>query len=116
MRHRVHRHPSFLGCATLSLALTLSAPPCHAAGTSAEGAYGIMAAIDDESGRYEVRSRESNWVFAGKLGGAASDISVKDGQDRLGAFSELNFRWKDRVALRGSIRTYIDRPVLLFGR
>jgi hypothetical protein len=115
MRHRMHRHLSFLGCATLSLAWTLSAPPCHAAGTSVEGAHGIVATIDEESGRYEVRSREPSWVFAGKLGGAASDISVKDGQDRLGAFRELSFRWKDQVALRGSIRTYVDHPVLLFG-
>src|SRR6267143_4579032 len=115
MRHRVHRHLSFLGCATLSLALTLSALPCHAAGTSVESAHGIGATIDEESGHYEVRSSEPHWVFAGKLGGAASDITVKDGQDRLGAFRELNFRWKDQVALRGSIRTYVDRPVLLFG-
>jgi hypothetical protein len=115
MRHRVPRHLSFLGCATLSLAATLLAPPCDAAGAGVEGAHGIVATIDEESGRYEVRSGEPNWVFAGQLGGAASDISVKDGQDRLGAFRELSFRWRDRVALRGSIRTYIDRPVLLFG-
>src|SRR5207248_3334697 len=38
----------------------------------------------------------------------------KDGQDRLGAFRELGFRWRDRVGLRGSIRAYVDRPVLLF--
>jgi hypothetical protein len=103
------------GCATLSLALTLSALPCHAAGTSVEGAHGITATIDEESGRYEVRGKEPNWVFAGTLGAAASDISVKEGQDRLGAFRELSFRWRDRVALKGSIRTYVDRPVLLFG-
>jgi hypothetical protein len=115
MPHRVHRHLSFVGCAILSLAAPLLAPPCHAAGAGVEGAHGIVATIDEESGRYEVRSREPNWVFAGKLGGAASDISVKDGQDRLGAFRELSFRWRDRVALRGSIRTYVDRPVLLFG-
>jgi hypothetical protein len=115
MRHSVHPHPPFLGCATLSLALTLSALACQAAGTSLEGAHGITATIDQESGRYEVRSREPNWAFAGTLGAAASDISVKDGQDRLGAFRELSFRWRDRVALKGSIRTYVDRPVLLFG-
>ena len=115
MPQRVHRHLSFLGCTTLSLASTLLALPCHAAGAGVEGAHGIVATIDEESGRYEVRSREPNWVFAGKLGGAASDISVKDGQDRLGAFRELSFRWRERVALRGSIRTYVDRPVLLFG-
>ena len=103
------------GGATLSLALTLSSVPCHAAGTSVEGAHGIRATVDEESGRYEVRGEEPNWVFAGTLGAAASDISVKDGQDRLGAFRELSFRWRDRVALKGSIRTYVDRPVLLFG-
>src|SRR6267378_2651543 len=108
MCHRMYRHLSFLGCATLSLALTLSALPCHAAGTSVESAHGIGATIDEESGHYEVRSSEPHWVFAGKLGGAASDITVKDGQDRLGAFRELNFRWKDQVALRGSIRSYAN--------
>jgi hypothetical protein len=103
------------GCATLSVALTLSALPCHAAGTSVEGAHGTVVTMDEESGRYEVRGKEPNWVFAGTLGAAASDISVKEGQDRLGAFRELSFRWRDRVALKGSIRTYVDRPVLLFG-
>ena len=115
MQHSVHPHLPFLGCATLSLAVTLSALPCHAAATSVEGAHGIVATLDEQSGRYEVRSKEPNWVFAGTLGGAASDIGVKDGQDRLGAFRELSFRWRDRVALKGSIRTYVDRPVLLFG-
>src|SRR6195256_4944346 len=114
MRHCVHRHLSFLGCATLSLASTLLALPCHAAGTSVEGAHGITATIDEASGRYEVRGKEPNWVFAGTLGAAASDVSVQDGQDRLGAFRELSFRWRDGVALRGSIRTYVERPVLLF--
>src|SRR5882762_9881056 len=97
----------------LSLAF-LSVLPCHAAVTSVTGADGITATIDEQSARYEVRAKEPNWVFAGTLGAAASDVSVQDGQDRLGAFRELSFRWKDRVALRGSIRTYVERPVLLF--
>ncbi|HUE49343.1 MAG TPA: hypothetical protein VMO54_09080 [Steroidobacteraceae bacterium] len=98
----------------LSLAFALSVLPCHAAITSVTGADGIAATIDEQSGRYEVRAKEPNWVFAGTLGAAASDVSVQDGQDRLGAFRELSFRWRDRVALRGSIRTYVERPVLLF--
>jgi len=106
---------SFLRCAALCAALTLPALPGYAAGTGAQGPNGIVATIDEKSGRYEVRSNELKWVFAGNLGGAAADVSVKDGQDRLGAFRELSFRWRDRVALRGSIRTYVDRPVLLFG-
>src|ERR1700694_6202230 len=96
MRHSVHPHLPFLGCATLSLALTLSALPCHAARTSVEGAHGITATIDEESGRYEVRGKGPNWVFAGTLGAAASDITVKEGQDRLGAFREVRFGWRTR--------------------
>jgi hypothetical protein len=98
----------------LSLAFALSVLPCHAAITSVTGADGITATIDERSGRYEVRAKEPSWVFAGTLGAAAADVSVQDGQDRLGAFRELSFRWRDRVALKGSIRTYVDRAVLLF--
>ncbi|HZO23566.1 MAG TPA: hypothetical protein VFB37_13775 [Steroidobacteraceae bacterium] len=39
---------------------------------------------------------------------------AKDGRDPLGAFRELSFRWKHPAALRGSIRAYADRPVMLF--
>ena len=105
---------TFLQCAALSAALTLPAFPGYAAGSGVQGAHGIVATIDEESGRYEVRSNELEWVFAGELGGAAADVSVKDGQDRLGAFRELSFRWRQQVPLSGSIRTYVDRPVLLF--
>jgi hypothetical protein len=105
---------TFLQCAALSAALTLPAFPGYAAGSGVQGAHGIVATIDENSGRYEVRSNELEWVFAGELGGAAADVSVKDGQDRLGAFRELSFRWRDQVSLSGSIRTYLERPVLLF--
>src|SRR6266478_6360969 len=105
---------TFLRSAALSVALTLPALPGYAAGTGVQGSHGIVATIDEKSGRYEVRSNELKWVFAGKLGGAAGDVSVKDGQDRLGAFRELRFRWRDQVPLGGRIRTYVDRPVLLF--
>jgi hypothetical protein len=102
MRHRV-----------LSLAF-LSVLPCHAAITNVTGADGITATIDEQSGRYEVRGKEPDWVFAGTLGAAATEVGVKDGHDRLGAFRELSFRSRDRVALKASIRTYVERPVLLF--
>lgn len=100
--------------AALSLALTLSALPCHAADTSVEGAHGIVARIDAHTGRYELRSQELNWAFAGTLGAGASDVTIREGQDRLGAFHELGFHWRDQVALTGSIRTYVGRAVLLF--
>jgi hypothetical protein len=74
-----------------------------------------VATIDPESGRYEVRSRELNWAFSGGLGDAASNLSIKNGRDRLGAYRELRFSWRRPVPLNGSIRTYASRPVILFG-
>jgi len=101
--------------ALLLIALTLSALPCHAADRTIEGARGIVAAIDQKSGRYEVRSREFYWTFAGQLGDSASNLSIKNGRDRLGAYRELRFSWGRQGTLNGSIRTYVSRPVVLFG-
>src|SRR5438874_11796428 len=92
----------------------LAAIPGHSASKSVAGAAGLVAEIDAQSGRYEIRNQQAEWTFAGRLGGAAAEVVTKDGQDRMGAFRELGFRWRDRMGLRGSIRAYIDRPVLLF--
>jgi hypothetical protein len=100
---------------SLLVALTLSALPCHAAPPAIEGAHGIVATIDQKSGRYEIRSQELNWTFSGRLGDSASDVSVKNGRDRLGAYRELSFSWRHEAPLNGSIRTYINRAVVLFG-
>src|SRR5947207_7922369 len=107
-------HPALPRCVALSVASMLVALPGHAASESVAGASGLVAAIDAQSGRYEIRSQQAEWTFAGRLASAASQVVTKDGQDRLGAFRELGFRWRDRMGLRGSIRAYIDRPVLLF--
>jgi hypothetical protein len=100
--------------APLLIALTLSAVLCHAADQAIAGAHGIEAAINPASGRYQVRSRELHWTFTGQLGGSASNLSIKSGRDRLGAYRELSFSWRRQVPLNGSIRTYISRPVILF--
>jgi hypothetical protein len=106
---------SVLRRAPLLIALILSALACHAADHAIEGARGIVATIDQQSGRYEVRSRELNWTFAGQLGDSASNLSIKKGQDRLGAYRELSFSWRQPAPFNGSIRTYVSRPVVLFG-
>jgi hypothetical protein len=94
--------------------LTLFALPCHGVDQAIEGARGVVATMDPVSGRYEVRSRELNWAFIGQLGDAASNLSISNGEDPLGAYRELHFDWRARVPLRGTIRTYISRPVVLF--
>ncbi len=114
MGQNLHPRPALRRCAALSVTLTFAALSAHAASQSVVGPSGLVAAIELQSGRYEVRSEQANWTFAGRLGSAASDVVTKDGRDGLGAFRELSFRWRDRVALRGSIRAYVDRSVLLF--
>jgi hypothetical protein len=104
-----------LRCAPLLIALTAFALPCHAAAQTIEGARGIVATMDPDSGRYEVRSRELNWAFTGHLGDSASNLSITNGHDRLGAYRELRFSWRREVPLAGSIRTYLSRSVVLFG-
>jgi hypothetical protein len=80
-----------------------------------EGAQGIVASLDAASGRYEVRSSTLNGVFAGRLGGIPSQVSVRGGSDSGGTFRELTFDWNEQVSLTGSIRVYLTHPVLLFG-
>jgi hypothetical protein len=99
----------------LLAALILYAFPCHAADQSIEGAHGIVVTVDQASGRYEVRSGELNWTFTGQLGESASNLSIRNGEDVLGAYRELSFSWRRPVPLNGWIRTYLSRPVVLFG-
>jgi hypothetical protein len=105
---------SVLRRAASLVALMLAALPSHAARPVIEGARGVVATIDGESGHYEVRSRELNWAFSGQLGSAPSGVRVARGQDALGAYQELRFRWRQHSPLTGSIRTYPNRPVVLF--
>ena len=87
MRHRVHRHLSFLGCANTFARIDAVGASMPRGGYERGRRPRLVATVDDESGSYEVRSREPSWVFAGTLGGPASDIGVKDGQDRTWVLS-----------------------------
>jgi hypothetical protein len=97
----------------LAVLAVLAMPRGGAAQVSVEGADGIVAGIDAAAGRYEIRTDAFHWAFAGTLGAPASEVTKADGQDRLGAFHELSFRWHGAAALTGSIRTYRDRAVVL---
>ncbi len=92
----------------------LLAAPCGGEELAVDGAHGVRATLDAASGRYEVRSRELGWTFAGTLGAAVSEPSVHEGRDRLGSFHELQFRWQRPQPLEASIRAYADEPIVLF--
>jgi hypothetical protein len=103
-----------IGYQTLWLTWVLLALPCRAESLAVEGAHGLRATLDAASGRYEVRSRELGWTFAGTLAAPVSGLSVHAGRDRLGSYRELQFRWQRPLALEGRIRAYADQPLVLF--
>ena len=102
-----------LRCAVLVL-VTLAAPSARATPVTIEGARGTFADIDAAAGRYRVRSAVLGWTFAGTLPAAAASVTRRTGADRLGAYQELAFRWRDGAALAASIRTYRERAAVLF--
>lgn len=93
----------------------LLAAPCSAQTLAIDGARGLHATLDPASGRYELRSGDAAWVFAGTLGAAAvSQSRVRAGRDRLGPFHEIEFQWRLAGGVDAAIRTYDDQPVVLF--
>jgi hypothetical protein len=82
------------------------------AGLSIAGSRGITASLE-ASGRYEIRSEPLGWVFAGTLESAPLELKRQEGRDGSGAYQELSFRWRSGALLRGSIRTYEAREVVL---
>jgi hypothetical protein len=97
----------------LWLTLALLALPCHGQPRTIRGAGGVSASIDAASGRYTIRSDEADLTFAGTLEASAREVSIEHGQDELGSFDELRFRWRQPAALTGSIRTYATLPIAL---
>jgi hypothetical protein len=102
------------GYQTLWLTWVLLASPCRGESLAVEGAHGLRATLDAASGRYEVRSRELGWAFAGTLAAPVSQLSVHEGRDRLGTYHELQFRWQRPLAFEARIRTYADQAIVLF--
>jgi hypothetical protein len=87
-------------------------PSARGAGLSIAGSQGIKATLEP-SGRYEIRSDPLGWVFAGNLESAPMELERRMGTDASGAYQELSFRWRSGTLLRGTIRTYEARGVVL---
>jgi hypothetical protein len=65
MRHRVHRHLSFFGCATLSLALTLSAAGMVGIGESGERrVHPAQVGVPRDVYLYDARNRTARRLAA----------------------------------------------------
>ena len=54
------------------------------------------------------------WQFGGNIGHTLSQLGVASGADALGHYSEIGFDYSVETARHGAIRSYSNRPAVLF--
>jgi hypothetical protein len=76
---------------------------------------GLSAQFNEKTGEYRIAAVNPAWNFTGSLDSAPSDTRKSEGSDRIGAFRELTFDWRNgETPLEGTIRLYQDDPLVLF--
>jgi hypothetical protein len=70
--------------------------------------------VNQTSGAYRIDSKAPDWTVGGSVGVPLADVASVEGQDKLGAFREITFGWKQEGQRHGSIRLYRTRPCVLF--
>jgi hypothetical protein len=78
-----------------------------------EPGTGITLSVDTE-GPYSVALENPSWTFAGDLERPLQNVIVNEGSDAIGSYKEITFEYDDACQRTGGIRTYADRPVVLF--
>ncbi len=75
---------------------------------------GLSVSVDEKSGTYTVASQNPAWNFTGSVGSGLTNVRSNKGQDKLGGFHELSFKWKTDGPFQGAIREYDTRPLVRF--
>src|SRR4051794_12741672 len=70
--------------------------------------------LDATSGAYQIGAKAPDWAVGGSLGMPLTDVASADGQDKVGPFREIAFRWNQEGQRHGSIRLYRNGPCVLF--
>ena len=84
---------------------------CRAAVMLPETQSGVSVQVNT-NGDYEIRAREPAWTFGGNVGYPIQEIKTSSGQDAIGSYQEVTFRWNAQFS--GGIRRYDDKPAVLF--
>lgn len=83
-----------------------------AAATITEQSTDVQVIVSTD-GSYHVLKSDLKWRFSGRVGSLIAKPVESTGTDGIGWYQEITFEWKDGQR-RGTIRTYRDRPVVLF--
>jgi hypothetical protein len=103
------RRTFVIGLAILAAALIDG--ECRAMVTLPDSRDEISVQVET-NGEYSIRGREQGWTLRGNIGYPVQEIGESSGQDAIGAYPEVNFRWRGQFS--GSIRRYDGRPAVLF--
>src|SRR6185369_14150475 len=77
----------------------------------------ISGKVEPNSGNYQITSQNPPWTFSGNLGSPIRNFKTAAGSDPIGPYNELTFEWQaDQIPLKGSIRTYKQKPLALFSQ
>jgi hypothetical protein len=74
----------------------------------------MTVTVEPATGLYSVEERDTGWRFTGSLEQRLIGTDRKTGTDRLGNFNSIGFGWDDKGPVTGEIRTYTDRPAVMF--
>lgn len=99
--------------ALMAFCLPIFSVQAHAAALPIS-ASGIAVSVDEASGTYKIATRRPAWAFQGSVGTRLSEVTTTQGNDRLGAYKQIAFRWQSDIAYGGAIKCYQNRPVVLF--
>jgi len=91
---------------------TIVSIDCRAAVTWLPDAPSGIGVQVDTRGGYEIRVHEPDWMFFGGVDHPIQDIKTGSGQDTIGAYQEVTFRWN--AAFSAGIRRYDNKPAVLF--
>jgi len=90
----------------------LLAVPAYSAVTIV-GADNIAVNVDS-NGTYSVTVPALAWSFTGSVGASLTNLQTGSGADGSGGYSEISFNFQTDAPRHASIRSYHDRPQVLF--
>lgn len=70
--------------------------------------------VDAASGKFQISVKDSAWSIGGTISNVVENVTAADGQDSLGAYRQIEFRWREEGQRSGWIRLYNGRPIALF--
>ena len=97
----------------LRYAFSFALLTASAHGVTIAGAGGLTVSVDS-GGSYAVLVPDLNWSFSGAIGFPLANVTVSTGADSLGAFQEVAFDFQSDAARHAAIRSYTERPAVLF--